>query len=295
MPSGFDRWQFFFLAVAVLFVLYRALRGWQLGLVRQLISLAALGCAYFVAIFGGPLLVPMLRPLGIPDGILGMVGGAILGLLVYGGMALFGAVLFKKTAHQRVGIVRFGYGSTGAIFGALMGLFIVWIGVLVIRVLGTVAETQVEAAKHPVTEVRGKPTPRPVPEPPNAMVRGLAMIKHSLEQGTAGAMVEQVDPIPGTLYSLLTRLGRMLSSEQSIDRFLAFPGVKTLTQHPKIAALQSDPDIARDLVSQNYFALIRNERIIRAANDAEIAQLMTQFEFEKALDYALQKPRTVER
>jgi hypothetical protein len=121
------------------------------------------------------------------------------------------------------------------------------------------------------------------------------MIKHSLEQGTAGAMVEQVDPIPGTLYSLLTRLGRMLSSEQSIDRFLAFPGVKTLTQHPKIAALQSDPDIARDLVSQNYFALIRNERIIRAANDAEIAQLMTQFEFEKALDYALQKPRTVER
>jgi len=126
-------------------------------------------------------------------------------------------------------------------------------------------------------------------------VRGLAQMKHSLEQGAAGAVVEQVDPIPGTLYTLLTRLGRMISSEQSIDRFLAYPGVKTLTEHPKIAALQTDPQIARDLLAQNYFGLVRNERIMRAARDTEIAALMAKFEFEKALDFALQKPRAMER
>lgn len=265
-------------------------RGWRMGLVRQVISLVALGCAYFVAIFGGRILVPILRPLGIPDGLLGVVGGAVLGIAVFSGLSLFGAVLFKRTAQQRVGIVRFGYGATGAVFGALMGLAMVWISILAIRVLGTVAETQIEAARHPVSVVRGVPTPRPIPEPPGAMVRGLAQIKHSLEQGTAGAMVEQVDPIPGTLYGVLSRLGQMISSEKSIDRFLSYPGVKTLTQHPKIAALNSDPEITRDLIARNYFALIRNERIIAAANDVEIAQLMAKFEFEKALDYALEKP-----
>ena len=290
MPSGFERWQLIAFAAAAVLVLIMAWRGWRLGLVRQFISLGALLCAYSVAIFGGRALTPILRPLGIPDGILGVAGGAILGIFVYALMSVTGAVLFKKTAHQKIGIVRFGYGATGAAFGALMGIFMVWIGLLMIRLLGTVAETQVEASRHPVTTVRGQPTPRPVAAPPNAMVRGLAKMKHALEQGTAGAMVEQVDPIPGTLYSLLTRLGRMISNEQSIDRFLAYPGVRTLTQHPKIAALQSDPVIAKDLISQNYFALIRNEQIIRAANDAEIAKLMTSFEFEKALDFALQKP-----
>jgi hypothetical protein len=54
--------------------------------------------------------------------------------------------------------------------------------------------------------------------------------------------------------------------------------------------LQKDPDIARDLVAGNYLALVRNDRIIRAANDQEIAELMSKFEFEKALDYALRKP-----
>ena len=83
----------------------------------------------------------------------------------------------------------------------------------------------------------------------------------------------------------------MISNEQSIDRFLAYPGVKTLTQHPKIAALQSDPEIAKHLVAQDYFALVRNEHIIRAANDREIGELMAKFEFEKALDYALAKPK----
>ena len=190
-----------------------------------------------------------------------------------------------------MGAVRLGYGVAGAAIGGLMGLFVVWIGVLGIRVLGTVAKTQIEAAKHPVSSVRGKATARPIPQPPGSLVRGLARIKDSLERGAAGAVVEQVDPIPGTLYALLTKVGQMISSEQSIDRFLSYPGVKTLTQHPKIAALHDDPDIAKNLIAQNYLALVRNEHIIRAANDREIGELMAKFEFEKALDYALAKPK----
>jgi uncharacterized membrane protein required for colicin V production len=295
---GVDSWQLLFFCAAVLIVLFQAWRGWRLGLVRQIISLLAIASAYMVAIFGGRTLIPLLRPLGIPDSLLGVAAGAVLGFVTFLVISLIGAVLFKKTSEQRVGLIRFGYGLSGSVIGGLFGIVLVWIAVLGIRVLGTVAETEVEAARNPrrsVQNINGVPTPRPAPPPPSHMVRGLVHMKQSLEQGTAGAVVEQVDPIPGTLYTLLAKIGQMISNEQSVNRFLGYPGVKTLTEHPKIVALQNDGEISRDLMSRNYFALIRNSRIVQAANDQEIASLMRDFEFEKALDYALRKPEKHER
>ena len=290
MQHGIDFWQICFFAAAALIVAVKAWHGWRLGVVRQAFGLVALASAYLCAIFGGRVLAPVFFLLGVPSGLSGIAGGATLGLIVYVSFSMLAAIIFKKTSQQSVGVVRFGYGVAGAMIGGLMGLFVVWIAVLGIRLFGTVAKTQIEAAKRPVSSVRGKATPKPIPRPPGSFVRSLARIKDSLEQGAAGAMVEQVDPIPGTLYALLTKVGQMISNEQSIDRFLSYPGVRMLTQHPKIAALQSDPDIAKNLIAQNYFALVRNERIIRAANDREIGELMATFEFEKALDYALAKP-----
>ncbi len=113
-------------------------------------------------------------------------------------------------------------------------------------------------------------------------------MKQSLEQGPAGVVVQQVDPIPGSLYTILHKLGVMASDEKSMDRFLNYPGAKQITQHPKIAALQNDPDITRDILNHDFLNLIRNRRIIAAANDAEITELLRKFEFEKALDQALQ-------
>ena len=290
MQHGPDPWQICFFAVAALIVALKAWHGWRLGVARQLIGLVALVCGYLCAIFGGRVLAPILFFAGVPGGVSGIAGGAILGLLVYFTLSILGTILFKKTSQQSVGVVRFGYGFAGAFIGGLMGLFVVWIAVLGIRLLGTVAKTQIEASRQPQTASRGK-LPAKAPQPPGFIVRGLAGIKDSLEQGTTGAVVEHVDPIPGTLYSLLTKVGQMISNEQSIDRFLAYPGVKTLTEHPKIAALHSDPEIAKNLIAQNYFALVRNEHILRAANDREISELMVKFEFEKALDFALTKPK----
>jgi hypothetical protein len=103
-------------------------------------------------------------------------------------------------------------------------------------------------------------------------------------------VVQQVDPIPGTLYGILQKLAMMVADDKRVDRFLSYPGAKMLLAHPKIAALQNDPVITQDIVNRNYFALIRNPRIVTAANDSEIGELMRKFEFEKALDYALQPP-----
>ncbi len=285
----FDSYQLGFFGAAALFVAMTTWHGWRLGLVRQVINILALIAAYVIGYFGGGTLGPLLRQfLDIPEGVLSILGAVSLGLVVYVCIILIGAIAFKKTSQQSIGLVKLGYGLSGAFCGAIYGVFLVWIMILAIRLLGSVAETQIAVAKNPHLNLGGPtPTPTPSPTPPSAMIRGLAHMKQSLEQGPTGVVVQQVDPIPGTLYSMLHKLGVMVADERKVDRFLSYPGVKPLLDHPKIAALQSDPDITRDILQRNYLSLIRNRRIVAAANDSEIGELMRKFEFEKALDHAL--------
>jgi Colicin V production protein len=292
MNSSYDSLQLAFFGAAAILVLVKTWQGWQMGIARQGVNILALVAAYVVGYFAGGSLVPILHPIiNAPERALGVISAAVVGLGVYFGVSIMGKVLFKKTSQQSVGLVRFGYGISGGAVGALYGVFLVWIAVLTIRLLGSVAETRVAVGANPQVS-SGKPTATPEPaEPaPSAMVRGLAHMKESLEQGAAGSVVQQVDPIPGTLYGILHKLGMMVSDDHSVERFLSYPGVKPLLANPKIAALQNDPDIARDLMNRDYFGLLRNSHILAAANDSEIGELMRKFEFEKALDYAIRKP-----
>jgi hypothetical protein len=282
-------WQVVFFAGATLLVALQAWRGWRLGVVRQIASILALVVAYVAAFFGGRLFVPMLRPLGFPDQLLAIGAGALLGLIVFAGSSVLAAVLFKRTAEQTIGIVRLGYGSLGALIGALFGFGLVWLAVVSIRVLGTVAETEIAAARRPVRS-RKEAVLNPPPPPPGGLVHGLAHMKQSLEQGATGSMLERVDPIPEEVYTALAKVGQMIANEESVSRFLAYPAVKPLAQHPKIVALQTDPEIAREVLARDYVGLLRNERIVSAVNDPEIAALLRKLEFQKALDYALHRP-----
>ena len=293
MSSGApDFLQLAFFGGAAVVVLLKAWHGWRVGIVRQVLGVVALLVAYLVGYFGGGILGSALhRVIDLPENVLAVAGAVGLGFVMYGAITLVGSIVFKKTAQQSVSIVRLGYGFSGACVGAVYGLFLVWIAILAIRLLGCVAETQIAVAKNPhLTLGKPTPTPTPKPTPPSAVVRGLAQMKHSLESGTAGALVQQVDPIPGTLYGILHKLGQMVSSEHSVNRFLSYPGVQPLLAHPKVAALQNDQEITRDIIQRRYLNLIRNPRIIAAANDSEIGALMREFEFEKALDYAIKPP-----
>lgn len=290
----FDAYQLGFLIVAGLFIAFTSWHGWRLGILRQIINILALAAAYIIGYFGGGRLGGFLqRFIDLPERALAVMGAVGLGFIIYCCITLLGVIAFKKTAQQKEGLMRLGYGISGAACGAFYGLFLVWITVLAIRLLGSVAETQLGAAYYPSPSASSKhpsSTPGPAATPPGAVIRTLAHMKESLEQGPTGMVVQQVDPIPGTLYGILRKLGVMVSDEKSIDRFLSYPGVKPLLANPKIAALQNDPDINRDIVNRNYLSLIRNPHIISAANDAEIGELMRKFEFEKALDYAIRRP-----
>jgi hypothetical protein len=265
-----------FLAGAAAFVLYRMFRGWQLGIVRVVAKILAVVAAYICAWIGGPKLVPGLRSLSFPDPVLMALGGALIGVLVFTVISLASAVLFKKTADQSVGVVRFGYGATGAMAGMFVGIFLVWVGVLGVKVLGTLAAPGVTASG--------------AQREAGAVVRGLTQMKLSLEDGPAGAVMEQIDPIPGTVYSTIGKIGLMSSSQESAKRFVEFPGVAPLFEHPKMLALRDDPEIAREALARNYLALMRNPRVVAAANDPEIVALLQKLEFQKALDYAVTTP-----
>jgi hypothetical protein len=279
-------WQNIFLGGALLLIALRAWRGWRLGVARQLIALGALAAAYPVAYFGGPPLVPFLRVFGFPDQILAVLGGAVLGLVVFLGINLLGALLFKRTAQQTVGAVRLSYGLLGALFGALFGVVIVWIAAMGVRVLGTLAQTEISAQRQP----SGRAVKRRRIAAPNPFIRGLAEMKASLDQGATGRIIDQVDPIPEKVYATLAKVGELVQRPESLDRFLAYPGVRPLAEHHKVAKLQGDPQILQEVAAHDYLALLRNPRIVEAANDPEVTALIKQLEFEKALDYALRPP-----
>jgi hypothetical protein len=192
--------------------------------------------------------------------------------------------LFKRTDQQGVGAVRYSYGLVGAFFGAMFGLVLVWVVAMGVRVLGTVAQTEARMEKTRSGRATGRARPATAP---SAVIRSLVEMKESLDHGTTGRVIDSVDPIPDKVYATLAKVGEMVGREESVARFLEYPGVRPLTEHRKVAVLQRDPQILKEIARRDYLALLRNRRIVEAANDPEVAALVKRIELEKALDYAL--------
>lgn len=270
MPT--DNGQMLFFAFAAAIVLFQIFKGWRLGLVRQIVRFSALAAAYIAAIWGGAMTVPFLRPLGYPDLLLRLAGGAGLGLGVYLVICIFGGILFKRTAHQDVALVWFFYGATGALMGALFGLVLTVAAADAVRLLGSLAQ-----ASNPKTRTMF-----------NA---GLVNWMRSIESGSVGEVLRTVDPVPRRVYAIAGKVGQTAADPEAAARFLAFSGAAEMARQPEIQALRDDPEIAAALKDRCYLALLKNPKVVRAANSPEVAAQFRQFDLEKALDKALAKER----
>src|ERR1700676_1131212 len=93
-----------------------------------------------------------------------MVGGALLAIVVYGVIASLGTILFKRTAQHSSSSVRLVYGASGALTGLLFGFFFIWLILVGIRSVGSIADAQVQA--HPRSET---PLPPPRRDSPAAL------------------------------------------------------------------------------------------------------------------------------
>jgi hypothetical protein len=295
MTTGSALWQTIFVSFALVLILFEIVRGWRLGVVRQGVRLLALLAAYAAGLFGGRLLLPVVRPfVRAPDLFISILAGAILALIVYALINTLGAILFKRTGQQSVGMVRLLYGICGAALGIFFGLFSVWLVVVAIRSLGAIAGAELHASAAPAPSGstpaplfdRARPSPTPSAGP---MVASLAKLKNSIELGPLGETVKALDVVPGQTYQTLGKVGTMVSNPRSAERFLSYPGAKELTKNSKIVALRDDPEIIALIQEQRYLDLLQHPKLIEALNDPALLRQVKSFEFQKALDYALKK------
>src|SRR5437868_2440110 len=152
--AGSPLWQLVFVSFAAALILFEILRGWRRGLPRQVARLGALIAAYFAGWFAskffGPLLGMFFR---LPDSVLSILAGAIFGLVIYAIVNGIGSALFRRTDQHDSLVIRLFYGSSGAVLGAFFGLFMVWLILVGVRAVGSVANAEVREQANDSTVV----------------------------------------------------------------------------------------------------------------------------------------------
>ena len=292
--AGSPLWQLVFVSFALILILFEVLRGWRLGLPRQVARLGALIAAYFAGWFAskffGPLLGTVIR---LPDALLSILAGAIFAIIIYAIISGIGSALFRRTNQHEPLVVRLIYGSTGALLGVFFGCFFVWLMVVAIRSIGSVANAEVveqtkdSSVLHAVDMRRrafGEANDEEAP-----LTTSLARLKNSVEMGLIGSAVKKVDVVPQRAYDVIEKVGAIAANPQYAERFLEYPGAKELSEHPKIIALRNDQEISKMLAQGQFLDLIQDHRIIDAANDPDLRARLTKFDLNAALTYATQK------
>jgi hypothetical protein len=297
--AGSSLWQLAFISFGCVLILFEVLRGWRRGVARQLARLGALIAAYFVGYYGGNLFGPFARPLlQLPDAVLCMVVGSVLGLIVYIAINGLGTMLFKRTRQHDSAVVRLWYGLSGAVLGLFFGAFLVWVVIVTVRSLGAVADARVRQEPAAATSADGGPSLHPVDrrnsayyEPVDAtpLMTSLARMKNSIELGRVGSAVKKADVVPAEAYNILGKVGRVFSDPESAQRFLGYPGARELGENPRIVALRDDREITNLVSEGRYLDLLQNPKILAAANDPEVARKVKSFDLQGALDYAMKR------
>lgn len=271
LPGAISNWSSWLPLAAGLYLLFEIWRGWRRGVVRHGVSVFALvvagGVGWLFAWMTGPI-SDRVMPFPVPVG--RAMFGCAAGLAFYVSAVVLSSLLFKRTSQQSAGIVRLIYGIGGALFGLVFGLLILWGGISLVRMMGAVEE--------------GRKT--------GSGSAQLASMKESLERGGTGRVVDRIDPVPASVYSLITKLIRVTQSPEATARFFADPDVQKLLAHSKLDGLFADPVVAEAASRGNYFALLASPKLLSVAGDPEVQKSFAEFDFEKALDYALQSPPT---
>ncbi len=278
VSTGSPFWQAALLFFAVVFLLFEAWRGWRAGVVRTAINLLALVVSGFLAVMVGQVAAGIFGGMDSPAGMGAavVIGGGV-GFVVFVGIWLVGALLFKRTEHHNSGIFRLFWGGGGALLGILTGLFLLWGGISLIRTMGALAEGRAETSAR-----------KSQPAPPVA--KGLVTLKESLELGQAGEFVRSVDVLPAEAYEIIVQIARVTSDQEAMLRFIEYPGIQQLMNNQKIADLLADPEVLAAAEKRNFIALMSNPALRKAVEDPALAEQLKTIDLREALKQAVAKP-----
>lgn len=270
-------WQGILFFSAFVLLLWEVWSGWRRGVLRSAVYFSAFVFSGFLGILAGQATGFVVEKI-LPG--FGFLGGAFFGsivtLLVLGLAFFLGAILFKRTAQQPSGVVRFFYGAGGAFFGLLTSLLLIWGGITIIRAFGVLAQTAIGN--------------RPMAEAPS-VAKSLIVLKDSLELGPAGKIAESVDVIPPSVYEMVTRIGKLTTDQDAMMRFLDYPGIQEVLQNPNVADLMNDPDIVRAAQNRDFIRLLGSPELLKTVNDPSLQKKLVAVDLQKALDYAFPTPQ----
>lgn len=270
--------------VCLLLLLWYVINGWSKGPARMLIKVFALAAGYVAALLGGETVAAFLTPLGYPQLVLLLLGRALAALVAYLVAVLCGAILFKRTAQQEVGIVRLFYGVTGGAIGLVFGLAVLWIFVIAVRVAGTLAPPS-GTAVAPRTESGALSALR---------LQFLAVLrawKTELEDGPLNRVVKAADPLREQDYESADRLGVMLTDPSRVRRFWDAPAMREWANDTKARELSSDPEILRLGREGNFDALLRHPKVVAYLDDPDLPARVRRTDLAAALREAVPEPR----
>ena len=286
MPTGSPGWQLILFGGAALFLLWETWRGWKAGLMRSALHFGALILSTTLGYYAARIASAPLGGFNEMSGLLtGVVVGGVVCVTVFVVMWVFSVVLFKKTSQQSSGLFRLLWGAGGAFFGFVLGLLIVWSFVSVIRGAGSFASARLQP-----TTVTSNGVTTTTHTKPGGLTSGLVTLKESLELGPLGKAVEATDPITPDAYTLISEISELTSNPDAILRFIQYPEIQKITQHPKIAELISDPTILQNAQSGNFMALMSNPALLAAVQDPAFAEELKKVDLRAALKFALEKP-----
>lgn len=274
-PADIPTWV---LACSIFWLLGCLWLGWHRGVVRQAVAIGALCVAFYGAFHAGPMLAPLVPPIGFPVFVRPAVAGILAGAGIWIIIMVTSTILFKKTEEQSFGLIRWVYGAFGALFGLLFGVLVLGVIAWGIRLSGSFQEGVVRSLKTAPHKLR--------PELPES-TQTLIDLKQFLDRTRASALLEKLDPLSPRFYSELEKAGQLLSSPEAIERLWNSPDMETITRHPKVIAVRNDAQIQGLLRSGNIMAALRHPRVQAACSDTSILTALGTVDLKKQVDLAL--------
>ena len=266
-------WQTTFVLISAGWLLLSVMRGWVKGLIYQLLAIVAvIGAGFLVSWFAGPFAELLHSTTNLSGLTLTLLAVVLVWGIAYNVILLIGRILFKRTRDQDPGVVRLIYGFGGALVGLIYGLIFIWVIVIGVRVIGRVAENEVEIQ-------RSRSDPLPV------WIMNAAKLKNSVELGVGRAVITTVDPLPSDFYREIDLCSRLIANPQAIRKMIEYPGFKHLWQNPKITSLEHDPEIVAALQKGNILILMSHPKIVALLNDPELRAVFSREQLDAALKY----------
>ncbi len=280
MPEGSPFYSTAFLVWTLVTILWSTYVGWRKGIVRSALSLAGMFAGLFVglAVSGvAPAVLGWAIP--VPAIVIGAVTGFVAGVGVWIGVAVLGAVLFKRTEHQRSFLLRLVYGGGGAAVGLFFGLTLVWGALFFVRGLGAFAEPRFgDVAKY-----------YGVPQP-SWLEAVTVRVNDSIKEGSVGSALKAIDPMPESTYRVMGKLGQVASDPSALQRLLDQPEIRAITGDDAFVDLAADASVNEAARSGKVERLLTNEKLLAAANDPGLVGKLQKIELEPVLDRALELP-----